>query len=200
MVWRLLSRVFLFFLFIPNTYGYSLNDHAQLTRAAAESLSQCFPGRFTSRAVESMVRANQWEDQNLLRKWVRYSHFYNPEREFSSLRLTSRDRILDLETKIKARGPGPVSKKLIGETLHHIQDMSAPPHVIPVNHLWTDGFESLQVTVEKRFDFTSCSELIDQATQISLPEIHVQLAVDGQAVKQDVITIEEQRLGELSLR
>ncbi|MBU6376201.1 MAG: hypothetical protein KGQ59_09415 [Bdellovibrionales bacterium] len=126
--------------------------------------------------MDSIVRANQWEDQNLLRKWARYSHFYNPEREFASLRLTSKDRIISLETKIKSRGPGPAPKKYIGEALHHVQDMSTPTHVIPVNHLWTDGFESLPTRTETQFDFGSCNDLIGQAARMSIVEIHQETA------------------------
>ncbi len=122
-----------------------------------------------------MVEANHWEDLNLLRKWTSFSHFYHPEHDFRSLRATSRDRALDLEEQL--RNPHESDREaLIGKALHHLQDMAAPPHVIPVNHFWTDGFEKLTLTVAPSFGFASCQDLLDQASKVSLSELHQSIA------------------------
>jgi hypothetical protein len=123
-----------------------------------------------------MVEANQWEDLNILRKWTEYSHFYHPEHGFRSLRGTSRDRILDLEGQLRATHDGGAKEVLVGKALHHLQDMAAPPHVVPVNHFWTDGFEKLVVQVEAKFSFASCEALLEQASRTSVSELHQTVA------------------------
>jgi hypothetical protein len=158
------------------SYAYNLTDHAQLTRTAAASVSKCFPGTLSPLRVQSMVEANQWEDMNILRKWTEYSHFYHPEHDFRSLRATSRDRILDLESQLRAPHEDDAKDTLVGKALHHLQDMAAPPHVVPVNHFWTDGFEKLSVEVEPTFAFTSCKDLLEQASKTSLSELHQAVA------------------------
>jgi hypothetical protein len=158
------------------SYAYNLADHSQLTRTAAAAVENCFPSTLSSVQVETMVEANQWEDLNLLRKWTAYSHFYHPEHDFGSLRATSRDRALDLEAQLRAPQFDSARDTLIGKALHHLQDMAAPPHVVPVNHFWTDGFEKLEVRVEPSFEFSSCQDLLDQASKVSLSELHQKVA------------------------
>ena len=184
MLLRAAGSISLFFLFSSNTYAFSLGDHAQITRAATSGIAQCWAGSFSEASVQALIAANQWEDKNLLRKWTRYSHFYNPERTFDSVRLNSHDRMIDLEHQLRACPDESRCNELLGKALHHIQDMAAPPHVLPVNHFWTDGFEKLDIRIIPGFGFASCDLLFSEALRSTLSGIHQSTAQETWSLSQ----------------
>ncbi len=159
--------------------AYSLSDHRQITLDASQLILDCFPGTLKRQEIESLIDANLWEDQNVLRKWTEYSHFYHPEHDFRSLRATSRDRMLNLEAQLRMRPPVSRSLDLLGKALHHLQDMTVPPHVVPVNHIWTDGFEALSTGTAPpsiRPGGADCTELLNASSLHPLSELHQALA------------------------
>ncbi|MEN9723602.1 MAG: hypothetical protein RJB38_1588 [Pseudomonadota bacterium] len=169
----------LFLAFHATSFAFSLDDHAQITRMAAQGLERCLPGLLSQSSVDLIIQSNQREDVNLVRKWTRYSHFYNPERPFRSRRLNSHDRIVDLEqqlTTCTSTEDVESCRVLLGKALHHVQDMASPPHVFPVNHLWTDGFEKLKVRISDSSAFSSCDSLLSDALRSSVAEIHQAVA------------------------
>ena len=120
MLLRAAGAITLLFVFSSNTYAFSLGDHAQITLAAAAGIEHCLGRALPDASVQALISANRGEDLNLLRKWTRYSHFYNPERPFDSLRLNSRERIQDLEKQLRGCLGAGSCDKLLGKALHHV--------------------------------------------------------------------------------
>ena len=169
--------------------AYSLGDHEQITLAAFRAVAPCLtdpegrPKELPDSLQKRVIQANLWEDRNLLNKWLRYSHFYHPssdEIEEAGIRENSKARILDLEDRMRdaVLGGAPLADRLrlLGFMLHHIQDMSVPLHVLPVNHFWTDGFESLNVRSSASLASESCEALVAEAVRLSPVDIHEQVA------------------------
>jgi hypothetical protein len=76
-----------------------------------------------------------------------FSHFYNPNKKLDMWRYDSSDRIkgLMLSLKLDSAMYGDNSKDIyadLGHIAHHLQDMASPPHVVPVMHNLSDGFEN----------------------------------------------------------
>ncbi len=160
-------------------HAYSLKDHRQLTEAAFQSIERCFPGSIEPSEAAEVVSANLWEDKNLIDKWFKYSHFYQPRREVGMLRANSQARVQAIQDRLDRGGLSrPKELDLIGALLHHVQDMTVPLHVMPVNHFWTDGFEKLAVTSESRLQFDSCENLLIQALAIDAVGLHHQTALE----------------------
>jgi hypothetical protein len=169
--------------------AYSLEDHEQLTRAAFRAIRPCLSsvgkeeGAVPASEEDQVVKANLWEDRNLLNKWLRYSHFYHPEHdglEVEGIRENSKARILDLEDRMQeaVRDSAPIEHRLrlLGFMLHHVQDMTVPLHVLPVNHFWTDGFESFETPVNEILAFDGCEALLGEAARLSAVDLHEEVA------------------------
>lgn len=118
----------------------------------------------------------RWEDKNLLTKWSQFNHFYNPAAPVHTLwRKTSNVRVAVLWDEVVAaarKNDLPRAFDRVGHLVHHIQDMGSPPHVVPVNHGLTDGFERLPI-----------DEFLATAQGVPLPDLngsaaHQALAID----------------------
>lgn len=121
--------------------AFSVEDHRALTEAALASSGR--PGLMAHRA--HVLHGATAEDLNLHVKWTGWHHFYRPEGHLDSvLRQGSDARVRALwdEALEAARnGDLPRAWDRAGHLAHHLQDMASPPHVVPVNHGLTDGFE-----------------------------------------------------------
>jgi hypothetical protein len=129
-------------------------------RLAAKEYSSCSGNSFTEAQVDSIVSSNKLEDINVINKWLaKYSHYYNPEKpdikicNLGYCRYNSTIRVLDLENDLFAavEGMEPVKSvgdipidliKILGGITHHLQDACSPPHVVPIEHGLTDGYEN----------------------------------------------------------
>jgi hypothetical protein len=191
---------FLLLLLSSNSYAYSLTDHKEITQAALRGIIACItPNKLSPETSQRVIEANLQEDLNFLGKWFRYSHFYHPEHDFKSARLNSRDRVLDLEKRLLTARSGPEREALLGKAIHHLQDMTAPPHVVPVNHFWVDGFESLQVSLKEDLAFQDCETLFNEASQKTLVDLHQELAEETWLlVKEGTLSAEQIRPAQLS--
>lgn len=152
----------IFFLFFPLwAQSYMIGDHIHLTRIAYEEFLLC-ENKTANDYLKHLIKGNRDEDMNLLRKWTQYSHFYHPEKQldpkFSGVidRYTSDHRLIDVEQKIDALvsdKPKETTKIFIelGYAIHHIQDLTSPPHVIPINHpVVSEGLHDSYEMYEKR--------------------------------------------------
>ena len=157
--------------------AYSLKDHRQLTEAALAAIQPCLPEPIEAGEIQALVSANLWEDKNLIEKWFLYSHFYQPRTHLQMVRASSRARVEYIQNRLERAGLSSQQKiHFVGSLLHHLQDMTVPMHVLPVNHFWTDGFEKLPVTVQAELQFGSCAELLEQAFQTDALALHQQTA------------------------
>jgi hypothetical protein len=128
---------------IAPAQAFRLDAHRALTeRAIAIEGGPLAELRVYAAAI---VRGNRGEDLNLAVKWTRYNHFYKPGVRLRTLwRKTSDRRVRQMWAEAVAnarRGRLRAAYDRVGRVVHHIQDMASPPHVVPVNHGLTDGFE-----------------------------------------------------------
>lgn len=142
----------LFVLVSLHASAFHLGDHARITRQAYAEFTRCFP-EYRSIDEGKLVRDDLYEDLNLFRKEIFYSHFYNPEKKIHlNWRLDSMGRIQSLEPGLQQcrNDRAEIDDDEIadlGYAVHHLQDMAVPSHVIPVRHSMWDGFETYDVAV-----------------------------------------------------
>eukprot|EP00128_Syssomonas_multiformis_P003032 Colp12_sorted_trinity150504_noHs@9794 len=103
-----------------------------------------------------MTRNVLYEDLNVGAKWLQaYSHFYNPKKPNLTVctlnvycRYNSSIRVIQLQDDIhNMLAVDPLTSldvllDPLAHAVHHIQDMASPPHVVPVMHGLTDGYEN----------------------------------------------------------
>lgn len=163
-----LSVLIIFLIFPPLSWSSTLKDHSSITEEAITAFQLCFPKKISRFSREVLVFSNLSEDLNLVRKWIRYSHYYHPEKDLSTWRGSSMDRISDsqtyltywknnLTTNSSFMGVHEAINRL-GNVIHHIQDSTVPSHVIPVNHWMSDAFE--RYSGELSTVAVNCSEIV----------------------------------------
>jgi hypothetical protein len=149
-------------------FAYSVSEHASITADTIDQFQLCFPHKLSQLTRENLIFSNMEEDLNLLQKWVRYSHFYNPYKDLSTWRGTSLDRVRDSSAflanwRLQAASGASVlsveeAVREVGHVIHHIQDSAVPPHVVPVKHWLRDGFERYHAdSTERAF---TCADLM----------------------------------------
>ncbi|MBI2027802.1 MAG: hypothetical protein HYS98_08410 [Deltaproteobacteria bacterium] len=156
---RIGSIVLYLFFFSPAlAQAYSLSDHRFLTQAALTEFQRCSHQSISSELSLEIYRGNFGEDVNLYRKWFSYSHYYHPEKKLDMWRWSSADRILNIEQTLQDSFKHSTNEEslyfLLGQALHHLQDMASPPHVVPVNHDMNDGFEDYFVSLMNEFSLS----------------------------------------------
>ncbi len=179
------------FLAAASAQAFSIDDHEAITRQAVIEYNRCFPANpVTPSAEAAITAANRGEDLNVFRKWATYSHYFHPEKRIDMRRKDSSERILDLVEDLR-RHEGDVEEieHDIGHVLHHIQDMASPPHVVPVNHWLTDGFESFDVQMPSAPAGSNCASVVANATSFE--------AIFAKAAK---ATLQNVRQGRLSAK
>ena len=130
-----------------SAFGFGLSDHRRMTEQAVSELTQCFPQASQVLGLKWLIYGDLEEDLNVFRKDLTYSHYYHPGKNLHMYRYDSSVRVgmlADLLDQSKKSGSGiGVSEMVeIGHVIHHLQDMASPPHVVPVDHNLSDGFES----------------------------------------------------------
>jgi hypothetical protein len=140
---RCVTRLLLLCLLLLSAHAeaFSVEDHRALTAAAVDAALA--PGLAAHR--DSVLHGATAEDLNLHVKWTGWHHFYRPEGHLdSAFRQGSEVRVRELwDEALDAARHGDLSRAWdrAGHLAHHLQDMASPPHVVPVNHGLTDGFE-----------------------------------------------------------
>ena len=125
--------------------AFSVPNHEALTRAAIDAALAEGPHAELARHRAILLEATQAEDLNLHVKWTGWNHFYHPGATLdSTFRKDSSARVRALwEEAQEAASNGELDRAFdrVGHLVHHIQDMASPPHVVPVMHGLSDGFE-----------------------------------------------------------
>ena len=144
--------------------AFQLRDHKQITTEAIQEFTNCFPEAKSALTQKWILVGDLGEDVNLITKELLYSHYFNPHKKLVMWRYDSSVRISRLES---ALAPGTGALKVsntfssmleLGQVIHHLQDASVPPHVVPVSHGLGDGFESF-VSNSDISSGMSCTEL-----------------------------------------
>lgn len=125
--------------------AFWVDDHHALTQAALERALEAGASPSLAAHRDAVLHGATAEDLNLHVKWTGWHHFYRPEGALdSALRAGSDARVEMLwEEALDAARGGDLSRAWdrAGHLAHHIQDVASPPHVVPVNHSFADGFE-----------------------------------------------------------
>ncbi len=162
--------------------AFSLRDHKKMMLQALNELNTCFPQTVKPFDSDLLWISDLEEDLNIVRKDFFYSHYFNPEKFLKDLiRASSAERVRDLSAEIFKHDPllpGHRSDAVadLGHIIHHIQDMASPPHVVPVAHDLTDGFEDhVKVTASIDSDL-SCLQISQFTTTENFQKIHTETA------------------------
>lgn len=168
-------RIFLPLCFMPgilagnSSMAFHIDDHRMVTHQAFQEFVKCYPQASQLLDLEWLVSADVDEDLNLVQKLLVYSHYYNPYKKLQMMRKDSAGRITDLLPLFQRVKSDPASAEEmanLGAIVHHFQDMAVPAHVVPVEHSFWDGFESLKFTADISSGL-SCSQLM--VSQIADP-------------------------------
>lgn len=144
-------------------WAFHLDDHRAVTRIAVDQVRRCLPEAandvlLSARDENVLVDSDVMEDLNLIRKWLWYSHYYNPFKKIEMRRWDSSVSVSDAE-KALAGASREDSDELLGRAIHYLQDAAVPAHVEPIEHGFSDGFEALNVRLDAGFAL-NCDELI----------------------------------------
>ncbi len=145
-----------FILPVTSAFAFNLSEHRALTNQAFFELNQCLPElNLQDSFRKQIVFKNLEEDLNVFRKDLRYSHFFNPFHALQMFRYDSSVRVGRVEVRF-LENP---SAWGLGSAIHHIQDMASPPHVVPVMHGLTDGFETFVPSQSTMVSGLSCDQI-----------------------------------------
>ena len=127
-------------------HAFGLSDHKRIMLQAVAEFNACLSGSIDSLSSGVLWMSDLDEDLNVIRKDLFYSHYYNPEKPLKMFRYDSSVRVKVLAKEIEVDDGlygryNDFSLTDLGHLIHHVQDMAAPPHVVPVSHGLTDGFE-----------------------------------------------------------
>jgi hypothetical protein len=148
---RYLWCVLLILLMISPCYAFKAEEqHAPISRQAISVYQTCtgraIPEELSKVFIEKVVA----EDDMGLERFGNW-HFYNNDNNigryyflfYGANDKTFQKLLKKLESLLTSNQPNPVEiYKVAGRIAHHIQDMSTPPHVVPVYHHKDDAFEN----------------------------------------------------------
>lgn len=118
--------------------AWHLSDHRALTEAALVGRPELAP------RARPIVRGALLEDLDLVAKWTRWSHYDKPTGPVAGRRRRSGERVDQLWSHVERdfdRHRDRRAWRRVGRVVHHVQDMAAPAHVVPIQHGIADGFE-----------------------------------------------------------
>ena len=120
--------------------AWQVFDHKIITLRAVRLYERCHALHFTPTEINALVKGNISEDYNLAVKWLKNSHYYNPDKWVRTLyRDDAGYRVQYLTEKLLGRQMPQL--RLLGKIMHFVQDAASPPHVVPIVHNLSDGFE-----------------------------------------------------------
>jgi hypothetical protein len=171
----------LVFLYFSSQFAcaFGLSDHKRVTLQAVSEFNACFAGSIDSLSTDVLWMSDLDEDLNVIRKDLFYSHYYNPEKPLKMFRYDSSVRVKVLTKEIEVDDSlygryNDFSLTDLGHLIHHVQDMAAPPHVVPVSHGLTDGFEQNTEVSGEISSGLSCDDI--KHLSASYTSVHQQTA------------------------
>jgi hypothetical protein len=184
------------FFFAAPAFAYHLGDHAKVTHQAYLELARCFPSASALLDLEFIDSGNREEDLNLLTKELFYSHFYNPHKRLKMRRADSAGRIADLQPILRRASFNriDVTEMInLGHVVHHYQDATVPSHVVPVNHSFFDGFETLEVDgdLSSGYNCEAIASMNEADLNLVLKETAEQTLTNLSALSFDVLSTED---------
>jgi hypothetical protein len=130
---------------LSSAFAFHVPEHVKITDRAVSQLAKCgmLPKQWGSDWTQAVDKADENEDYDLFNKWLKYSHYYNPNHPINQPRADSALSVNESVAAIEA-SPRDVLQvnNMIGRIIHHVQDSSVPAHAVPVSHGFGDGFET----------------------------------------------------------
>lgn len=131
--------------------AWQLFDHRLLTQRGVQLYTRCYAQHFAPTELKMLIAGNLSEDYNLAVKWLKNSHYYNPNKWVRTLyRDDAAYRVQYLLEKLSRAGQPQLH--LLGKIIHFVQDVASPPHVMPIVHGLRDGFESFKLAAVATID------------------------------------------------
>lgn len=145
----------IFVLSLP-AHAFEPRKHADFSREAAAIYQVCTGRELPGNVIDAFVKGSVREDDPTLERALNW-HFYNRDGKIGTYRkffLTcegSNGRIFQkrldtLDYLIDAKRPLDEIYAVAGRAVHHIQDMSSPPHAMPIYHTIFDKFDKYEFT------------------------------------------------------
>ncbi len=171
-----------------------MNPHIhKLISSHATSLYETCTGRVISKELsDAFAQASVDEDHLGLTRLLNWHFYYNGGRILrywmfifycnGSNEHIFKKRLETLDGLLKSKAPNIEIYKIAGRVAHHIQDMSSPPHAMPVFHTIYDKFDSYIpapfvipdiTSIRKDVSVTVCNphDLLEQAAQKTLKAV-----------------------------
>lgn len=197
--------------FVSPSWGFEKKAHSEMSKVAVQLFGELYPEKahqiegLTPFFIEGSVKEDDIDItfQRLL-NW----HFYDPGsrlgRAWWGAYKSDSKRFADLVEKLSAtrKEKLPEIYELAGRIAHHIQDMSSPPHAVPVYHLAKDPFDKYathkidgytltpsqlnSVKKDRReLDFSTLSILRKEAAEETIREIGDTIIFQGTVIGED---------------
>ena len=138
----------LLFLLSFQAFPFKKPQHISITKKSIEMLNRKFPNKSINlKYAKYILKGVRNED---LFRFDRLSrqHFYNPLKKEMFPTSPSVEKRFDQLGRRFIKASGKRKYKLLGKIIHHLQDATCPPHVVPVYHgpCKPDKFDELNVT------------------------------------------------------
>lgn len=205
---RILSGIcpILLLLYAPSSWGFEKQAHIEISKRAVAIYRELNPSaseRIDHWGARFATGSSDEDNISFQRLWN--WHFYDPgsrlARAWWGARRSNTSRFDDLAGTLAhgAFDGSPDSYALAGRLAHHIQDMSSPPHTVPIYHTTKDPFDKYAtdtivrvnlsaaqieaVKIERRaFRFESLRELLTDAAQRTIGRVESPVDFNGQEI------------------
>jgi hypothetical protein len=142
-------------LFSQISFAYNIPNHRLITQRAIQEFNACSRyhhfGGLTPKEQELLIQGNLSEDYNIFTKTLRW-HFFHPEKNlnhkgYNAIGISRNilpyfyKKSVAVHRRI-AIGRSLDNYEFLGNLIHFLQDMSCPPHIVPIFHTALDSFDN----------------------------------------------------------
>lgn len=139
--------IILLLLLSASSWGFESEAHRELSARAVEIFNELNPSSAERDAVLTarFIVGSEREDGLSIQRAINW-HFYDPGKRLGhtwwGAHKSNRTRYEDLADELARPELSDLeSYEVAGRLVHHLQDMSSPPHTVPVYHTTQDAFD-----------------------------------------------------------
>jgi hypothetical protein len=196
---------------VSSSWGFEKQAHIEISKIALELYKELYPlkSKQIHESLTMFIDGSGKEDDISfsLQRLVNW-HFYDPGSRLGhawwGARKSNTKRFEYLAEKLtESTGKGlPDIYGLAGRLAHHIQDMSSPPHAVPIYHTNKDPFDkyataeiagvkltSAQLDVvkneQRNLEFETMLELLNAAATRTIDRVEKPVSFDGRLIASD---------------
>jgi hypothetical protein len=196
---RLIFNTILILLLALPCFAFEPDKHEEFSNNAAAIYKTCTGRAIPEKYISAFADGSKKEDDPGLTRALNW-HFYNNGKKIGhywkfilycdgSNEHIFQARLDTLENMLREKKPLPEIYEIAGRIAHHIQDMSAIPHAVPIYHVGDDKFDNYEPAAMPNTDATQiCKDvqavieppqLLEQAAQNSLKAIDTAVVFDN---------------------